>query len=145
MSSKIKMFMLSLLSSISLVTGAVAPLAFAQSTPGTNNSTPSGAVNCGSQADLTAVACQSTATADASINKTVKLSIQVFQVIVGLISVFMLIMAGLKYITSGGDSAGVGSAKNMILYACVGLVVVVLAQIIVGFVLNRVGSTATGI
>jgi hypothetical protein len=54
----------------------------------------------------------------------------------------MIIVGGLKYITSGGDSGNVSGAKNTILYAIVGLVVVALAQIIVRFVLTRV-TTAT--
>ncbi len=60
-----------------------------------------------------------------------------------MISVFMLIFGGLKYITSGGESSGITGAKNTILYAIIGLVVVGLAQIIVQFVLNRVGNAGS--
>lgn len=140
MTSKIKMFLLSVLSTVSFVTGALAPVALAQSV-GIDSSTSTGAINCGTTGDLTGTGCTSTAGADDKVNDTIKLAIQIFQIIVGLISVFMLISAGLKYITSGGDSSGVGAAKNMILYAVVGLVVVALAQVIVSFVLNRVNST----
>jgi len=140
MTSKIKMFLLSVLSTVTFATGALAPVALAQSV-GTDSGTATGAINCGTTGDLTGQGCSSTTGADDKINDTIKLAIQIFQIIVGLISVFMLISAGLKYITSGGDSTGVGAAKNMILYAVVGLVVVALAQVIVSFVLNRVNST----
>jgi uncharacterized membrane protein len=140
MTSKLKMFALSFLATFGLLAGAVAPMALAQSV-GTNSQSASGALNCGSTGNLTGEGCQSTAGADDKINKAIKLAIQMFQVVVGLIAVFMLIQAGLKYITSGGDSSGVGEAKNKILYAAVGLVVVALAQIIVSFVLNQVNKT----
>jgi hypothetical protein len=57
--------------------------------------------------------------------------------VVGVIAVIMIIIGGLKYVTSGGDSSAVGSAKNTIIYALVGLVVVALAQALVKFVLAK--------
>jgi hypothetical protein len=50
----------------------------------------------------------------------------------------MIIIGGFQYITSSGDSGKVGTAKNTILYAIIGLVIVALAQFIVRFVLSRV-------
>jgi Type IV secretion system pilin len=70
----------------------------------------------------------------ASIIRTV---INVASAIVGAVSVVMIIIGGFKYITSGGDSNNVSGAKNTILYAIVGLVIVAFAQIIVQFVLER--------
>jgi len=64
--------------------------------------------------------------------------INIFSLVVGVVSVIMIIVGGLKYITSGGDSGSVGGAKNTILYAIIGLVIVALAQVIVRFVLGRV-------
>jgi hypothetical protein len=52
----------------------------------------------------------------------------------------MIIYGGFRYITSGGDSNGVTAAKNTILYAIIGLIIVALAQIIVNFVLNKTTS-----
>lgn len=78
------------------------------------------------------------------VNDIVKLVINIFSLIVGVISVIMIIIGGLKYITSGGDSANVTGAKNTILYAVIGLVVVALAQFIVRFVLAKVSSAGTG-
>lgn len=98
-----------------------------------------GTIACGSQGNITGTDC-TTANADATINNTIRRAIQIFQIVVGLISVFMLIFGGLKYITSGGESSGVSGAKNTILYAVIGLVVVALAQVIVQFVLNRTTS-----
>ena len=63
--------------------------------------------------------------------------INVFSWIIGAVSVIMIIYGGFRYITSGGDSNGVTAAKNTILYAIIGLVIVALAQIIVNFVLDK--------
>ncbi len=68
--------------------------------------------------------------------------INIFSLVVGVVSVIMIIIGGLKYITSGGDSGNVSGAKNTILYAIVGLVVVALAQIIVQFVLGKVATSS---
>jgi hypothetical protein len=68
--------------------------------------------------------------------------VNIFSAIVGVISVIMIIIGGFQYITSGGDSGKVGNAKNTIIYAVVGLVVVAFAQFIVQFVLNKVVVTS---
>ena len=64
---------------------------------------------------------------------------------VGVVSVIMLIVGGIKYATSAGDSNKVTSAKNTIMYAIIGLAVAVLAFAIVGFVTNTLnGGTVQG-
>lgn len=84
-------------------------------------------------------ACNTSNTNSASnITKLVTLAINIFSWIIGVVAVFAIIYGGFKYITSGGESAGVTSAKNTILYAIIGLVIVALAQIIVKFVLGNV-------
>ncbi len=47
--------------------------------------------------------------------------------LIGAISVIMLIVGGIRYVVSGGDSTAVQNAKNTILYAIVGVVVAILA------------------
>lgn len=59
-------------------------------------------------------------------------------VLVGIVSVIMIIWAGFRYITSGGESGNVSGAKNTLIYAIVGLIIVALAQFIVHFVLTNV-------
>lgn len=66
--------------------------------------------------------------------------LNIFSLVVGVIAVIMMIIGGIKYITSQGDSAAIATARNTIIYALVGLVVVVLAQMIVRFVLQRATS-----
>jgi hypothetical protein len=68
----------------------------------------------------------------------IKTVINLLSLIVGVVAVIMIIIGGLKYITSAGDAGKVSSAKNTLLYAIIGLVIVALAQVIVRFVLNKV-------
>lgn len=82
--------------------------------------------------------CQdTTAGGSATFNDVLTKIINIFSVIVGVVAVIMIIVGGFKYITSGGKEEGVKGAKNTILYALIGLIVVALAQIIVKFVLNK--------
>ncbi len=90
--------------------------------------------------------CQQVSDADAAggVNEVIETVINIFSIVVGVIAVIMIIVGGLKYITSGGDSGNITGAKNTILYAIVGLVVVALAQIIVRFVLTETGDLGSG-
>ncbi len=65
-------------------------------------------------------------------------------IFVGVIAVFLIIIGGLRYITSGGDSGKVSGAKTTIIYALIGLVVVALAQLIVRFVLGQALGIVSG-
>lgn len=56
--------------------------------------------------------------------------------LIGVLSVIMLIIGGLRYVVSGGNKDAVNSAKNTILYAIVGLITALLAYAAVDFVIN---------
>lgn len=56
--------------------------------------------------------------------------------VIGVIAVIMIVIGGIRYATSGGDSSQVQAAKNTVLYAVIGLVVAILAFAIVNFVLG---------
>jgi len=81
--------------------------------------------------------------AGATVDNLVADIINIISLIVGVVSVIMIIIGGLRYITSNGDSGNVTNAKNTILYAIIGLVVVALAQLIVRFVIERTASTSS--
>ncbi|MFI5240324.1 MAG: hypothetical protein ACHQUB_01270 [Candidatus Saccharimonadia bacterium] len=57
--------------------------------------------------------------------------------VVGAISVLMVIIGGLRYVLSGGDSTGVKNAKDTILYALIGVGVALVSYAIVNFVVSR--------
>lgn len=54
----------------------------------------------------------------------------------GIIAVIMIVFAGLRYITSSGDSGRSRAATQTLIYAIVGLVVCILASVIVSFVMS---------
>lgn len=109
----------------SIATGASA----ASNTSGTG---ANGSVTCGQVNDSTS-----------GIQKLAGQIVNVFSIIVGIASVIMIIYGGFRYVTSGGDSGSVGNAKNTLIYAIVGLIIVALAQIIVHFVLSSTSSVVS--
>lgn len=135
MIKKIKAYIAVTLATLGMTLAFAAPVATAQ--VGCGADTSKNFTDCVNANDDTAVA-----EADNRVNNLIKRAVQVFQIVVGLISVFMVISGGLKYITSGGDSSKVGEAKNAILYAVIGLVIVGVAQVIVQFALNRAANSS---
>ena len=81
--------------------------------------------------------CSSTTGTGKSATSLVKSVINIISLLVGAVAVIMLIFGGFRYVTSGGKQESVTSAKNTIIYAIIGLVIVALAQIVVQFVLNK--------
>ncbi|MEK7620840.1 MAG: hypothetical protein AAB395_00610 [Patescibacteria group bacterium] len=57
--------------------------------------------------------------------------------LVGAVAVIMLIIGGLRYVTSNGDQNAVTGAKNTIMYAIIGIVVAFLAYAGVQFVTTQ--------
>ena len=60
--------------------------------------------------------------------------------IVGVIAVIVLIIGGIRYLISGGDSKKVTDAKNTVLYAIIGLIIALLSFAIVNFVISALPS-----
>lgn len=58
--------------------------------------------------------------------------------VAGFISVVWIIIGGVTYITSSGDAGKTKKARDTILYACIGLVICVLAFAIVNFVIIEI-------
>lgn len=64
--------------------------------------------------------------------------INVMLYMAGAIAVIMVVVGGIRYITSDGDPGAAAKAKNTIIYALVGLVVAVMSYSIVNFVIERI-------
>lgn len=65
--------------------------------------------------------------------------------VMGAIAVIMIVIGGLRYVISGGNSTQITAAKNTILYAVIGLVIAMLAYAIINFVLGTFsGSGSAG-
>jgi hypothetical protein len=57
--------------------------------------------------------------------------------ILGSIAVIMIVVGGLRFVTSNGDPKQAEAARNTILYSVIGLVVAMLAYAIVNFVAGK--------
>ncbi|MDF2461224.1 MAG: conserved rane protein of unknown function [Candidatus Saccharibacteria bacterium] len=58
--------------------------------------------------------------------------------LVGAVSVIMIIVGGLRYVISNGDSKQIAAAKDTILYAVIGIIVAIAAYAIVRFVTTSI-------
>lgn len=61
----------------------------------------------------------------------------ILAIIVGVTCVIAIIIGGIRYVLSGGDTQQTANAKNTILYAIIGLVITIAARSILLFVLRR--------
>ena len=140
MIQKIKMFILSISSLLILALPAVfAPVvAHADNTSANpQEAVCYGAGNLKIAPDPGTGNCPDGTQATTGVNNILTDAINVFSVIVGVISVIMIIVGGFHYITSGGSQEKVKKAKDTLVYAIIGLIIVALAQVIVRFVLGK--------
>jgi hypothetical protein len=136
---QLKIWLAGLTMSIMLVLGMAAP-AFAQDAQQQINN----GLCAGSNLQFTEDPgqCNVAATdATTKINDIIHTIVNLLSALVGVVAVIMIIVGGFRYITSGGNDTSVTSAKNTILYAIIGLVVVALAQIIVRFTLSKLTNS----
>lgn len=75
-----------------------------------------------------------------TVDSMIKKVVSALSFVVGIITVFMVILAGFQFITSGGDSNAVSKARTALFYAMIGLLVVALSQFLVHFVLNGINA-----
>lgn len=71
-------------------------------------------------------------------NNSVGTILQIVFGVAGAVALVVLLLASLKYVISRGDPGEVAKAKNAIIYAVIGIVVVAAAFTIVSFVVDRI-------
>lgn len=64
--------------------------------------------------------------------------INILSIVIGLAAVIAIMAAGMKFITSGSNPQQVTVAREMVLYAVVGLLVAAFAQLLVRFILDKI-------
>ena len=79
--------------------------------------------------------CKATGSDDAT--SLAQQLINVFLLLVGIVSVIMIVLGGFNYVVSNGDANKIAAAKNTILYSVIGLIVAILASAIVNFVVDQ--------
>ena len=73
-----------------------------------------------------------------SLMEVVQTVLNVIISVLGIVTVIMIIVGGVQYMTSQGDPAKATKARNTILYGVIGLIVALLSFAIVNFVLKEV-------
>ena len=64
--------------------------------------------------------------------------VRILSLIVGFFAIVFIIFQAIKLSASGGDPQAVAAARGGIIYACIGLLLAVMAQVLVDFVLSRI-------
>lgn len=137
-----QLFNIGILAALLMAVSLISAPTFAE-TPATTGTTPTTTSTdatteaCAGLTDL-GVDCNSGGkTAQEVASPIIKSLITTLSIVVGAVAVVMIIVGGFKFITSGGDADGTKKARNTIIYAAAGLVVIILAQSIVYFVFRK--------
>lgn len=64
-------------------------------------------------------------------------AVQILAIIVGVASVIIIVVEGLRMMLANGDAGTISNARRGIIYSCVGLVVALVSQGVVALVLNK--------
>ncbi len=70
--------------------------------------------------------------------QTITKIVSILLFIIGIIAVVAMVIGGVMYATSGGNSEQIKKAKDTILYAIIGIIVAVMAYAIVGFITQNI-------
>jgi hypothetical protein len=90
--------------------------------------------------DVCKDAAQQKASGTNPIITVLKVVLSIISFVAGIAVVITVILSGIRFITSGGDSNGIKKARETLIYSVVGIVVVIFAQVIVVFILDRITS-----
>jgi type IV secretion system pilin len=72
---------------------------------------------------------------ETSLREIVLTMINFFLTFLGIVAVIMVIYAGVTYVTSAGEDEKMQSAKKTIMYAAIGLIIVLISYAIVGMII----------
>jgi len=81
---------------------------------------------------------------DGSFRSALTMIINYFLYFLGLIATIMVIYGGFLYITSGGDDAGAEKGKKILLYAAIGIIVILISYALVNTILGAGSEVSPG-
>lgn len=93
-------------------------------------------INICSEENQNSVYCQNKDKGEDQVNGIIKTIVEVLLTAVGAISIIMIVIGGILFALSSGDTQKAAKARSTILYAVVGLIVSVFASAIVNFVFD---------
>lgn len=67
-----------------------------------------------------------------------KTALNIISYVAGIAAIILIVIAGITFMTSGGDPQSVSSARNTIIYAIVGIIILVVSQAIITFIIDKV-------
>ncbi len=108
-------------------------------TGGCNATTVSDALKCGTGNGIPG----SNSDPGTTLSQTIADGLNVLSAAVAVISIIMIIIGAIRFVGAAGNDTAIKHARDTIMYALVGLVIVVLAQIIVQFVLAKLNKAQT--
>jgi hypothetical protein len=82
--------------------------------------------------------CQNKSEGETKVKSTIGNVTNLLLMAVGAISIIMIVVGGILFALSNGDSSRVTKARNTVLYAAIGLIVSLLASAIVNLAFGRV-------
>ena len=88
--------------------------------------------------NATSMYCQNKSEGEAKVKSTIGNVTNLLLMAVGPISIIMIVVGGILFALSNGDSSKVAKARNTVLYAAIGLIVSLLASAIVNLAFGRV-------
>ncbi len=99
---------------------------------------PLGGVDCSGPARSSTV-CQSDGGDPVTGSNGVLLRVtRLLAIIAGIAAVIVMVIAGIYYITSSGDANQISQAKNTIIYAAIGLIVIVVSQGVISLIVRSI-------
>ena len=93
-------------------------------------------INICSEENQNSVYCQNKDKGEGQVNGIIKTIVEVLLMAVGAISIIMIVIGGILFALSSGDTQKAAKARSTILYAVVGLIVSIFASAIVNFVFD---------
>jgi hypothetical protein len=116
------------------ISGGMLVLTLAFSVLGVSTNVSAQALDEACNTDSSSTLCKNR---NQGIGPIIKTVVNFLLYLVGIISVIMIIIGGIRYAVSGGDSGAVSAAKNTIFYAIIGLLIAFCAFAIINWVLGR--------
>ena len=138
---KIKAMIMTGIATLGLGVGVLATPVYADDAPAAQ-----GSVTCpeGSLKGTANTLAECNLTGENDLMETILQIIQVVIGVLGIVTVAIIILGGIQYVTSVGDSQKVKKAKDTILYGVIGLVIAILAFAIVNFVASSLTKSGSG-
>lgn len=82
------------------------------------------------------ISCEDNSGNDGNVKRLLSTLLNLLSILAGIIAVVMVMIGGIRFMTSQGDPGKVSSAKSAVIFAIIGVVVVAVSQTLVMFVLD---------